>query len=227
MKTGEKIRALRKAKQMTILELAAAIGSDVGNISRLERGVQGYKESTLMKIADALGVQVSDIFLFNQKEVSQEEKKEKGKKGNNTYKIDVLNVQASAGSGAIVKGDFIETIKSIEYATEYAKTLFNGRPEKSIKMITVTGDSMKGTIDPGDQIFIDMNVRSFDNDGIYIFVFGETLHIKRLQMQKNRLAVLSDNKLYDPWYIDKEDQNKFFVTGKVLLSQSQAYKRHG
>lgn len=48
---------------MTILQLATAINSDVGNISRLERNKQGYSENTLLKIASALGVQVADLFL--------------------------------------------------------------------------------------------------------------------------------------------------------------------
>ncbi|MEQ4624775.1 XRE family transcriptional regulator [Providencia manganoxydans] len=62
MKIGTKIRAIRKRKGMTILDLANAINSDVGNISRLERNVQGYTENTLMKIASALGVTVADLF---------------------------------------------------------------------------------------------------------------------------------------------------------------------
>ena len=62
MKIGTKIRALRKQKGLTILQLATAIDSDVGNISRLERNIQGYSESTLTKIAAALGVTVADLF---------------------------------------------------------------------------------------------------------------------------------------------------------------------
>lgn len=63
MKIGTKIREIRKSKGMTILDLATAINSDVGNISRLERNVQGYSENTLVKIASALGVTVSELFL--------------------------------------------------------------------------------------------------------------------------------------------------------------------
>jgi len=63
MNVGTRIRELRKKKGMTILQLATAINSDVGNISRLERNKQGYSENTLLKIASALGVQVADLFL--------------------------------------------------------------------------------------------------------------------------------------------------------------------
>ena len=62
MSVGATIRKLRKAKGMTILELATQVGSDVGNLSRLERGVQGYSQDTLEKLAVALGVTVGDLF---------------------------------------------------------------------------------------------------------------------------------------------------------------------
>lgn len=62
MSVGSTIRRIRKSKNMTILELANQIGSDVGNISRLERGVQGYSQDILEKIALALDVKISDLF---------------------------------------------------------------------------------------------------------------------------------------------------------------------
>lgn len=62
MSVGSTIRRIRKSKNMTILELANQIGSDVGNISRLERGVQGYSQDILEKIAHSLDVKISDLF---------------------------------------------------------------------------------------------------------------------------------------------------------------------
>lgn len=66
MNVGKIIRKLRKAKDMTILELANQVGSDVGNISRLERGEQGYSQAILERIASALGVAVADLFTPDQ-----------------------------------------------------------------------------------------------------------------------------------------------------------------
>ncbi|WMD23329.1 XRE family transcriptional regulator [Achromobacter seleniivolatilans] len=59
---GENIRQRRKALGWTILELANRIGSDVGNLSRLERGKQGFSDEILAKIADALGCSVGELF---------------------------------------------------------------------------------------------------------------------------------------------------------------------
>lgn len=72
MKVGTRIREIRKQKGLTILELATAINSDVGNISRLERNKQGYSDAILSKIASALGVAVADLFSDGEIEQKQE-----------------------------------------------------------------------------------------------------------------------------------------------------------
>ncbi|MCM8196840.1 XRE family transcriptional regulator [Enterobacter hormaechei] len=144
---------------------------------------------------------------------------------NGIFRVDVLDVKASAGPGSIVTSDFIETIRAIEYTTEQARALFGNRPAAHVKVITVNGDSMDGTISPGDQIFVDTGVTHFDGDGVYVFVFGKTLHVKRLQMQRDRLAVISDNPIYEKWYVEPEDEDAFYVMAKVLLRQSVDYKR--
>lgn len=141
------------------------------------------------------------------------------------YRVDVLDVKASAGPGALVTSDFIETIRAIEYTNEQARALFGNRPASHVKVITVNGDSMDGTISPGDQIFVDTGVTHFDGDGVYVFVFGKTLHVKRLQMQRDRLAVISDNPIYEKWYVEPGDEDTFYVMAKVLLRQSVDYKR--
>lgn len=144
---------------------------------------------------------------------------------NGIYREDVLDVKASAGPGSLVTSDFVETIRAIEYTNDQARALFGNRPATNVKVITVNGDSMEGTISPGDQIFVDTGVTHFDGDGVYVFVFGKTLHVKRLQMQRDRLAVISDNPIYEKWYVEAGDEDTFYVMAKVLLRQSIDYKR--
>lgn len=50
---------------MTISELATQVDSDVGNISRLERDIQGFSPQLLSKIAEALSVPVAELFSDN------------------------------------------------------------------------------------------------------------------------------------------------------------------
>lgn len=148
-------------------------------------------------------------------------------KVSDSYRVDVLDVQASAGPGTMVSNEFVERIRAIEYTNEHARMLFNGRPQQNIKVITVSGDSMEGTINPGDEIFVDVSINHFDADGIYVFVYGKTLHVKRLQMQKDRLVVISDNPIYERWHIEEADEDQFHVMAKVLLRQSIDYRRFG
>lgn len=143
------------------------------------------------------------------------------------YRVEVLDISASAGFGVSIRDEFIETIKSIEYSNDEARALFGGRPQEHIKMIAVNGDSMAGTFEPRDQIFVDVTIDYFDGDGIYIFVLDNNLYIKRLQLQHKRIAVISDNKQYETWYIDKESESSLTIVAKVLISQSRSYKLHG
>ncbi|EJD2377185.1 helix-turn-helix transcriptional regulator, partial [Salmonella enterica] len=223
VKVGQKIRELRKARKMTITQLAALTDWDVGNISRLERGMQGYSAQSIQKIAEALQVPVSELFstetdsdTVNKYSVLSLSHQRR----NDVYRVDVMDVSASAGNGNSSR-DFIEVISSIEYVTEEAKTLFGHRPANQVKLINVRGDSMQGTIEPGDLIFVDIGVNYFDGDGIYVFDFNGDLYVKRLQKIKNQLLVLSDNSLYKEWQITKEEMEMLHVCGKVLLSQSQ------
>ncbi|MEU9363122.1 S24 family peptidase, partial [Streptomyces sp. NPDC048301] len=61
----------------------------------------------------------------------------------------------------------------------------------------------------------------------YVFVYGKTLHVKRLQMQKDRLVVISDNPVYERWHIEEADEDQLHVVAKVLLRQSIDYRRFG
>ncbi|EPI2314629.1 XRE family transcriptional regulator, partial [Escherichia coli] len=50
--------------------------------------------------------------------------------------------------------------------------------------------------------------------------------VKRLQMIPDKLLVISDNQIYREWGITSENEHRFMVFGKVLISQSQTLKRH-
>lgn len=144
-----------------------------------------------------------------------------------SYLVEVFDVAASAGAGVTVFDEFVQTIRAIEYSSDEARLIFGNRPQEHIKMIGVNGDSMSGTFEPRDQIFVDVGIDYFDGDGIYIFTLDGKLYIKRLQLQHTRLAVISDNKKYETWYITNFEEAKLTVHGKVLVSQSRSYKFHG
>ncbi|KAA5961041.1 MULTISPECIES: S24 family peptidase [Pantoea] len=230
MNIGNKIRALRISRGLKISDLAVAVGVDSANISRLETGKQkSFTEQSLNKIAKALSIDVSELFTGTPDEntVYNNSTEPSRREGAMMYRVDVLDVSASAGPGSFNVSDVVDVIHSIEYDNTHASTLFGGRPASSVRMINVRGDSMSGTIEPGDLIFVDISIHNFDGDGIYVFGFDEKIHVKRLQMVPDKILVLSDNVNYKEWCIDKSNESRFYVYGKVMISQSQAFKRHG
>ncbi|QLW43636.1 helix-turn-helix transcriptional regulator [Citrobacter sp. RHBSTW-00524] len=145
----------------------------------------------------------------------------------NIFRVDVLDLTVSAGPG-VINSEFVEVLRSVEYSVEDARQMFNGRKQEQIRIINVRGDSMSGTIEPGDLLFVDISIQHFDGDGIYAFLYDETAHVKRLQKMKDKLLVISDNQTYRPWEpIEKEEMNKIFVFGKVIGSMPQTYRKHG
>jgi transcriptional regulator with XRE-family HTH domain len=58
---GERVRALRKAQEMTQASLAAAIGTQPTNISALEHGNRGITIHQVVKLAKVLNASADDI----------------------------------------------------------------------------------------------------------------------------------------------------------------------
>ena len=59
MNIGEAIRAARKSKGWTLEKLAQEAGTDTGNLSRLERGLQQVNEHLMQKLLGLLDVSIS------------------------------------------------------------------------------------------------------------------------------------------------------------------------
>ncbi|MCC2112689.1 MAG: helix-turn-helix transcriptional regulator, partial [Hyphomicrobiales bacterium] len=62
---GSSLRALRKARGVTLAELAAATGRSVGWLSQVERGISDVSISDLKRIAKALQVPLG-LFFHNE-----------------------------------------------------------------------------------------------------------------------------------------------------------------
>lgn len=145
---------------------------------------------------------------------------------NNSYRIELLDTEHSCGTGHM-NNEYPDIIQAIEIDPEYAKNMFGRRPAANLKISTATGDSMVGTISPGELVVIDITVKCFKGDGIYAFTYGEASHIKRLQMVKDRLLVISDNSVYERWEIDSSNEEQFHIEGFIVGSWHMDYSRLG
>ena len=63
---GRKIQTLRKERKMTQERLAELVGIDPKNISRIENGNNYPTPENLSAIAQALNVEIYELFVFNE-----------------------------------------------------------------------------------------------------------------------------------------------------------------
>ncbi|HCA9597101.1 TPA: helix-turn-helix transcriptional regulator [Klebsiella variicola] len=229
MKTtlAERLREARKAADMTQKALGNAVGVSQAAIQKIETG-KAIQTTKLLDIAKILKVRPEWLSSGSGAMRTDDEGENQSSRLNqDVFRLDILDLAVSAGPG-IVNQEFVEILHSVEYAPAEARHMFDGRKAENIRIINVRGDSMSSTIEPGDLLFVDISVKSFDGDGIYAFLYDDTAHVKRLQKMKDKLLVISDNKSYAAWDpIEKDEMNRVFVFGKVIGSMPQTYRKHG
>ncbi|WP_435581188.1 XRE family transcriptional regulator [Klebsiella michiganensis] len=230
MKTfAERLNAAMIATGVSQGQLAEMVGVSQPAIQKMTSGKTNGSRK-MVELANALGVRPEWLSSGQgaMREDGQQPQSQLTKTGDSdVFRLDVLDLTVSAGPG-IINQEFVEILHSVEYAPAEARHMFDGRKAENIRIINVRGDSMSGTIEPGDLLFVDISVKSFDGDGIYAFLYDDTAHVKRLQKMKDKLLVISDNKIYTPWDpIEKDEMNRVFVFGKVIGSMPQTYRKHG
>ena len=62
---GLRVQALRKRRQLTQEDLAEQIGRSVDTVSNVERGASSTRIETAFRMAEVLGVEITDLFEIN------------------------------------------------------------------------------------------------------------------------------------------------------------------
>lgn len=196
---------------MTINDLATAADSDVGNISRLERDLQGASTQMLTKIADALKVSVADFFAEPVAHMAAENKASYG----DDVPIPQFDVRGAMGGGC-VPPDYADVIKQVTLTKDYLASI---RPAftttSNLAVVTGWGTSMIGTINHGDPVLVDRGVTQFVGDGVYLFTWDGLLYLKRLQKEtRQTFTVISDSGKYQPFTVPI---NEVMIHARAIL----------
>ena len=78
---GSTLRRLRLIRGLTLADVAYAAGTDPANISRLERGIQGYSDHLLTAIADLFGMRMWELFKEAESKPGHQVREERGQYG--------------------------------------------------------------------------------------------------------------------------------------------------
>ncbi len=126
--------------------------------------------------------------------------------------IDVFDVAASAGHGAVVEGETV--IERLSFPLDYLTRITKTHP-RHLKIIGVQGDSMEPTVKHDDVVMLDTTKTSLDYDGLFVLRWGDALHVKRVGRASNgSVRIISDNKdIYPPIEMPRTD---ITVVGKVI-----------
>lgn len=124
------------------------------------------------------------------------------------------DVRAAMGGGQIPH-DYPEMLQDIRVSPTHLREMgVKFKEHFHLKMITGWGQSMAPTIKDRDPLLVDITVREFTGDGIYLFSHDQLLYVKRLQKKgKDRFRMISDNKHHEPEEIRVDDTH---ILARVL-----------
>ena len=108
-------------------------------------------------------------------------------------------VMVSAGPGAIVGEELGKPYFAFD--ERWLKSL-TATPSERLSIVRVEGDSMAPTLNPGDDIMVDLDdCGERLRDGIYVLRAEDALVVKRLALNPvgRRVTVQSDNPAYPDW----------------------------
>lgn len=125
------------------------------------------------------------------------------------------DVRAAMGGGQIPH-DYPEMLKDVRVSPSHLRELgVEFSDHNHLKLVTGWGQSMEPTIRHRDPLIVDVSIREFVGDGIYLFCWGDHLYIKRLQIaDEEHFEMISDNSRHKDRMVRREET---YIQARVLL----------
>lgn len=208
------VREAREALGLSQEALGEIFGCTKGNVSGWEKGLHEPRFAVLSDLSKRSKIALPGIRELTQFKTPPQVLSE-GEE--NAIVFDLLDIQAAAGNGQSAK-EFPQVLQRVNVLESWARQALGGDLSR-IKLITANGTSMQGTIENGDVLFVDVTVRQFDGDGIYVISRFNEIQVKRLQrLHGKKLAIISDNKDNLPETLNAQEANEVVVCGRVLAA---------
>ncbi len=188
---GRKIKELRKKRGLTQKDLGEMVGLDQTTISGYENGRRQIDLQKLMKIAQALGVDLKELISVDSKpsEISKVAKI-----------IPLYSLPASAGNGMFPDEIYIlDKIPTHRIDVDFA--------------IKVEGDSMEPVVPDGAIVFVKETPEARDGDMV-LCTYDDHVFVKWFHRRGDDIYLISEIPLYSP--IKVEEHDKFIIHGVVM-----------
>lgn len=125
------------------------------------------------------------------------------------------DIRGAMGNGQ-VPADYMEMLKDVKVSESHLRKIgVTFDDPNHLKMVYGWGYSMTPTIKHADPMIVDISIRDFNGDGIFIFTWQGHLYIKRLQVQDaEHFEMISDNKQHKDRVIRMDET---YIHARVLL----------
>lgn len=125
------------------------------------------------------------------------------------------DVRAAMGGGQSAH-DFPEMLKDVRVSPSHLREIgVEFEEHHHLKMVTGWGQSMEPTIKHRDPLIVNINIREFVGDGIYLFYWDDHIYIKRLQVaDEDHFEMISDNTRHKDRLIRRD---MTYIQARVLL----------
>jgi len=229
MHIGDKIKQIRELRGKSLNALAEEIGSNRGNLFRIERDGKGFSQATLQKIAAALKVTTSilnDLRPFQETDSIpvrpnldpiKEEFDEDDFDPVTEVKLPVYDVEVSGGAGSPVP-EYVETKESLTFKKSWLRR--KGVKADDVKIVTVRGSSMEPLLWDGDKVAIHTVQKRIDSGRVYALAYNNESRIKRLYLLADgRLRIRSDNPDKDQYpdeFISGDELDRVIILGRAI-----------
>ncbi len=127
--------------------------------------------------------------------------------------IPKVAARLSAGTGSFECDESVT-----DYLSFQSKWLTSKGSARNMVAMEVFGQSMEPVIKEGDIVLIDQSQKNILAGAIYAVGVEDTILVKRVEKHPSKLVLCSDNRNYEPIFLNKEEADRVRIVGKVIWS---------
>jgi phage repressor protein C with HTH and peptisase S24 domain len=222
---SRKLKQLRQRAGLSIRQVAQALGMEYG--SSYQHYEDRYKKPLLplelvlklVPIFAPAGVEAAELYALAGVDATGERPASAAagmakNEGGRILRIPELDVRAAAGDGLVGGGEKVVD----EWALPSGMVRhYSTAPASDLRIITVMGDSMEPTLQPGQRVLVDTGDRNPSPPGVFVVWDGLGLVVKRCQVvphsEPPRVRITSDNPKYDAY---ERTLSEAYIQGRVI-----------
>lgn len=225
---ARKLKQLRQRAGLSIRQVAQAIGMEGG--SSYQHYEDRYKKPLLplelvLKLVPILaptGVEAAELYALAGVDTAGERpttganpgRANKSEAIGRILRIPELDGRATTSND--LSGGTEKVVEEWQIPSGVVR-YYTTAPASALRIITVMGDSMEPTLQPGQRVMVDIGDRNPSPPGVFVMRDGIGLVVKRCQLvphsEPPRVHITSDNTKYEPYERTLSDAD---ILGRVI-----------